>query len=98
MRRGAPAASCLVVGPTEQVARPERTAAIARVFGERAEQLGCAFWDPQEKLGGAGAMKRMMEEHPPRAHADGIHLVERGYRDLAKLTLEDLVRGLPAAP
>lgn len=95
VRRGAPAASCLVVGPTEQVARPERTAAIARVFGERAGKLGCAFWDPQEKLGGAGAMKRMMEEHPPRAHADGIHLVEKGYRDLAKLTLEDLVRGLP---
>lgn len=95
LRRGAPGASCLVVGPTEQVARPERTAAIARVFGERAEAMGCAFWDAAAKLGGAGAMRRMMDEHPPRAHVDGIHLVERGYRDLARLTLADLVRGLP---
>ncbi len=95
LRVAAPRASCLVVGPTEQVARPQRTAAISRVFGERAEKLGCAFWDAAEKLGGPGAMKRMMDEHPPRAAVDGIHLVTEGYRDLAKLTLADLVRGLP---
>jgi lysophospholipase L1-like esterase len=98
LRAAAPRASCLVVGPTEQVARPQRTAAISRVFGERAEKLGCAFSDAAEKLGGPGAMQRMMDEHPPRAAVDGIHLVSDGYRDLAKLTLEDLVRGLPTAP
>jgi lysophospholipase L1-like esterase len=94
VRVGAPRASCLVVGPTEQVARPARTAAVARALGDRAEALGCGFWDAQARLGGAGAMQRMMEERPPRAHVDGIHLLDRGYRDLAKLTLEDLLRGV----
>jgi len=95
VRKAAPTAGCLVVGPTEQIARPARTLAVSRAFAERAATLGCAFWDAQEKLGGPGAMKKMMDEYPPRAHADGIHLLERGYRDMAKLTVDDLLRGVP---
>jgi len=78
-----------------RVSRPERTTAVSRAFAKKASELGCAFWDAQEKLGGPGAMKKMMDEAPPRAHADGIHLLEKGYRDLAKLTVADLLRGLP---
>ena len=52
VRKAAPDASCLVVGPTEQIARPARTLAVSRAFQAKATELGCAFWDAQEKLGG----------------------------------------------
>jgi lysophospholipase L1-like esterase len=94
LRRAAPGASCLVVGPpdraTKAVVRRRRvwqtTAALAPIItAERQAALesGCAFWNTFAAMGGSGTMRRWAVLDPPLAGDDRVHLTSSGYRLLA---------------
>jgi lysophospholipase L1-like esterase len=86
VRRAAPDADCLVVGPTDRAA-PDWTT-LPRVFEiesverESAARLGCAYWSTFDAMGGAGSLKRWADLSPPLAAADHVHLTPRGYAEV----------------
>ncbi len=72
-----------------------------------AEAAGCAFYDQQEAMGGAGAMAQWASEDDPRAGRDRVHLRRTGYAQLGSELATDLVhaydewraqKGLAPAP
>ncbi len=94
LRRAAPQASCLLVGPGDAakkvggkwVAR-KRLIPIIEVQRRQALEHGCGFWDAYAFMG-EGGISRWARAMPPMASADLIHLTRRGYVKLG-LTLGD---------
>jgi lysophospholipase L1-like esterase len=97
VRRGAPNADCLVVGPPD-AAQPDLTS-LPRVqemdAAERraADLSGCAYFSLFETMGGAGGFVSWMRETPPLARADRIHLTPAGYERLGDALASTLVEG-----
>ena len=87
MRAATPDAACVLVGPTDRVKKVGaeryaiwgRTAEVARVQRRVAPEFGCAFWDWQADMGGAGSVLAWRMQSPPLSSADYIHLTQRGY-------------------
>jgi lysophospholipase L1-like esterase len=97
LRRWAPAAACVLVGPTDAAAQKGRTwvvkgrtRAVAEVQRQVAIEAGCLFWDWQAAMGGEGAsvLGRLLE--PPLYSSDYIHLSREGYERSAERLLEAL--------
>jgi lysophospholipase L1-like esterase len=87
LRRVAPQAACLVVGPGDfpqptgdggWVPRP-RVTEIIGVQRRLARESGCGFWDTRTFMGGELSMTRWAASQPPMAKADHIHFTRRGY-------------------
>lgn len=100
LRRGAPSADCLVLGPPDALepgATPlARVAQIAATFERTAREIGCAFVDGQALMGGPGGFLAWQQQKPPLAQADRIHLTPDGYRLLgSKIAAELLGEGAP---
>lgn len=98
LRLAAPDAACVLAGPTDRV-KPMaddryaiwgRTAEVARIQRQVAPEYGCAFWDWQAAMGGAGSILGWRMQQPPLASADYIHLTQRGYEVSAERFLEAL--------
>jgi lysophospholipase L1-like esterase len=94
-RRGAPQASCLVLGPTDAPlgeASVPRVAEVAQALQEAAVVLGCSFASLQQLMGGEGSFARGMKAKERLAQPDKLHLTPKGYqalgRALAKLVLD----------
>ena len=51
----------------------------------------CAFWDTRLRMGGKGSMKDWV--YAGLAQGDYVHFTAAGYRRLASLFFEDLLRG-----
>lgn len=94
LRRAAPGASCLVLGPPDRATRAvvrrrrvwETTPALAPIItAERQAALesGCAFWNTFAAMGGRGTMRRWAVLDPPLAGDDRVHLTSSGYRLIA---------------
>jgi hypothetical protein len=93
MRRAAPLASILVVGPPdclkmlkplphiEDVIRIERTAAA---------RAGCAFWDWRARMGGVGSVRQWARAG--LGQPDFIHMTTPGYRLTASMLFRDLMQ------
>ncbi len=98
LRRAAPDASCLVLGPIDRVHRPsdgEWVTSLDEVVGQQraaATDAGCAFWDQRAAMGGEGSMARWMAPRPRLTLRDGVHLSGRGYDALAEVLAEVLGR------
>lgn len=98
LRRGAPEASCLVLGPIDRVHKPSDGAWVTSLDHVVAEQraaatdAGCAFWDQRAAMGGEGSMARWMTARPRPTLRDGVHLSARGYDALAEALAEVLSR------
>ncbi len=87
VRKAAPEADCLVVGPTDRADTVERTPLVRDALKEGAARVGCAFFDTYTAMGGKGSIETWRKEVPPRAAGDGIHLSWRGYFEIGdKLT------------
>jgi lysophospholipase L1-like esterase len=111
--RATPSASCILLGPPDLARHtPEqddwhslpRLAEIVAVQRKVAEAAGCAFYDQQEAMGGAGSIVSWAAEPEPRAQRDRVHLTRTGYAQVATSFAGDLVhaydewraeRGLP---
>jgi lysophospholipase L1-like esterase len=88
LRRGAPDADCLVVGPPDAAA-PDltslpRVAEIEAALRAGAETLGCGFFSLRAAMGGDGGFARFLRETPQLARSDRVHLTPAGYVKLGE--------------
>ncbi len=102
VRKAAPQAACLVVGPSDRLHRQgrrwvgfARTAAIIELQRKAAATAGCGHWDAQAAMGGPGAIGRWIGGG--LATRDRVHLNREGYARLAELLDHALHRTLPMA-
>lgn len=95
-RAMAPGASFLIVGPPDRAQRVNRAWGplpkldmICEVQREVALEVGAAFWDLRERMGGNGAMKRWV--YAGFAQGDFVHLTGPGYRLVGETLYKDLI-------
>ena len=90
-------ASCLMLGPMDRRApksgeadsSQSRLNLIIEVQRQVADEMGCAFMDLKEMMGGEGANLRWQEKG--LAQRDGVHLTIPGYRILGELIAERIL-------
>ena len=95
-RAMAPSASLLVVGPPDRAQRVNRVWSsmpkldmIGEAQRDVAIEMGAAFWDLRERMGGSGAMKRWV--YAGFAQGDFVHLTGAGYRLVGETLYKDLI-------
>lgn len=87
IRRAAPEASCVLIGPgdfpykqPDGTLRPRpRIVEIVNAQGEVAREHGCAFWNALQFMGGELSMGYWTTAQPAMAMSDHLHLNRRGY-------------------
>ncbi len=100
VKRAAPGASCVLVGPTDRPTRrdkrgvrrhrPHQDRVIAAQKRVSAE-FGCGFWDAAEAMGGRGSMLRWVRAG--LAKRDHVHLNRAGYEIKGDRFLAALLKG-----
>ncbi len=95
IRRFAPDTDCLALAPTDRADARVRTPLVRDAIREGARQAGCSFWDTFAVMGGEGSIRAWASQSPARAAGDGVHLTQRGYRDLGEALATHVLRGLP---
>jgi len=98
VRQVFPASACLLIGPTDRGVRVPAARRsgrvdllqysrihqqITRIQAEVGARFGCAMWDWQRYMGGAGSVYLWARETPALAAPDLIHLTPTGYRRTA---------------
>lgn len=105
LRRAAPEASCLLSGPGDFPTklgdgafgpRP-RTVAIVQAQREVAAELGCAFWDMMQFMGGEQSMVTWAAAQPAMAQSDHLHLTRRGYTRMGMAMTDAMMFDFDAA-
>ncbi len=95
VRSAAPDADCLLLGPTDRVAKDwtsmPRVALLDRTGRQIAAELGCAFFSPLQAMGGPGSLRRWAFSNPQLARRDRVHLLASGYRRLGISLVEQIV-------
>ncbi|MBW2734501.1 MAG: hypothetical protein JRH20_19110 [Deltaproteobacteria bacterium] len=87
MRRLAPDADCLFIGPADQARKdeekgwqvPANLGWIIATQRQVAHARGCGYWDWQEAMGGASSVFAAVGADPPRVRKDHVHFTWRGY-------------------
>jgi len=97
IRDGHPESSCLLIGPLDQGTRESGTiqskptlAKLIRFQKEVAIELGCAYWDAQDAMGGNNSFPTWMNHKPKLANPDLSHLTGRGRKIIGE-TLADVL-------
>jgi lysophospholipase L1-like esterase len=92
VRRAAPAASILMVGPPDcgRLRPLPHLSEVIEVQRDVAKMQNVAFFDWRAHMGGAGMMKRWVQAG--LAQADYIHLNSTGYQMLGKMLFDQLER------
>lgn len=103
VKRAAPGASCLLVGPTDRPHRPDRRGVrrhrrqqdlVIAAQKQVAAEFGCGFWDAAAAMGGRGGMLRWVSLG--LARGDYVHLSRDGYALKAQRFLWALQAGMTA--
>lgn len=84
LRQGAPQAACLIMSPLDQgvladngqIYSKKSMPHMVRFQREAAQEMGCAFWDSWQFMGGNNAFARWLEQG--LAWTDLAHLTEKG--------------------
>jgi lysophospholipase L1-like esterase len=87
LRRGAPQASCLVLGPTDAPLADgsvPRVAEVSAVLQKASAPLGCSFVSLQQLMGGEGSFAKGMKAKERLAQPDKLHLTPKGYQELGR--------------
>lgn len=104
IREDFPAASCLVIGPSDRrladgsggFTTPPILAVLREAQRTIAAEQGCAYFDTTGWQGGPGAVERWLAAPAPLERDDQLHFTESGYRRLGIALLraiaQDLVR------
>ncbi len=83
----APAADCLLIGPTPRVDGEwkllPRTAEIDALQAEMASELGCGYHSLLQQIEADGGLQAWSLANPQLAARDRVHLTATGYRQLA---------------
>ncbi|HEX5734295.1 MAG TPA: SGNH/GDSL hydrolase family protein [Blastocatellia bacterium] len=97
-RKATPGASILVISPPDRAVRAGarwRTMPNMRRLVEAQRQValdqGAAFWNQFQAMGGAGSIERWVTAQ--LARPDRVHLTRSGYRLVAEMLYEELMRG-----
>jgi lysophospholipase L1-like esterase len=97
LREAAPTATILALGPPDRWSmvrgRWQLVSGIDRIIADQqavCKQLGCAYWDTRERMGGSGAMHDWL--YAGLAQADRVHFNSAGYRKLASVLFADLMK------
>jgi GDSL-like Lipase/Acylhydrolase family len=98
IRRAAPSASILVVGPPDRALRVGRRAwapftGVDRIVAaQRAvcRQMHCAYWDQRSRMGGFGSMREWVAVS--WAQPDHTHFTGEGYNELASALFSDILQ------
>jgi lysophospholipase L1-like esterase len=98
LRRGAPDADCLVLGPPDSAA-PDysslpRVAEIEAVLARTAAKLGCASYSLRESMGGTGSFLRWLKETPPLARGDRVHFTPLGYERMGEKLADSVIASM----
>ncbi len=90
VRRAAPVASILMIGPPDcgRLHALPHLDDVVRVQREVAREVGAAFWDWRQNMGGPGATELWVKAG--LGQADHIHLTGDGYRLLGQALFEEL--------
>ena len=94
LRKGAPQASCLVLGPTDAPlgdGSVPRVAEVAKVLKKAATELRCSFVSLQQLMGGEGSFAKGMRAKERLAQPDKLHLTPRGYQELGAALAKELL-------
>jgi lysophospholipase L1-like esterase len=84
----------LVLAPTDRTETVERTPLVRNALQKGALEAKCSFWDTYAFMGGVGSIRAWGQEDHPRATKDGIHLTQRGYRELGEALAKHTLQGL----
>jgi lysophospholipase L1-like esterase len=102
VRRGAPTASCLVLGPTDAPlgeGSVPRVAEVSEALRTASAELDCSYVSLQQLMGGEGSFARGMKAKERLCQLDKLHLTPRGYQELGralgKLLLDAYSAGRP---
>lgn len=87
VRRAAPEAGCLVVGPTPRADREAASFAIDRALSGASGELGCAYLSWMQHFQSAARAKELGWLGP-----DGIHFSARGYTEMGEALAAALLR------
>jgi lysophospholipase L1-like esterase len=98
IRRAAPSASILVVGPPDRALRVGRRswapfAGVDRIVAAQREvcrQMHCAYWDQRSRMGGFGSMREWVAVS--WAQPDHTHFTGEGYNELASALFSDILQ------
>jgi len=100
-QRHAPAASCLVIGPSDRQypgpsgwKTPSLLAVLVDMQRRVARARGCAFFDVLAWQGGAGAVDRWLATRPPLERDDHVHFTPPAYRRLGEVLTRRLLAGM----
>jgi lysophospholipase L1-like esterase len=98
LRRGAPQAACLLVGPPDRSERVgdhwetmTRIVAIAELQRRIAQEARCAYFDTLTAIGGPGTIELWGREDPPRAQRDHVHYTWLGYQAWGQALADELL-------
>ena len=98
VRRGAPQAACLLVGPPDRSERVAdhwetmtRIVAIAELQRRVAQESRCAYFDTLTAIGGPGTIELWSREDPPRAQRDHVHYTWLGYQAWGQALADELL-------
>jgi lysophospholipase L1-like esterase len=95
VRVAAPDADCLIVGPPDANAvsggSEPRVAEIDALQRSIAGELGCGYVSQLEIMGGSGGYTRWVNQSPPLARGDRLHLSVKGYEVVAKTVADRLL-------
>lgn len=101
LRRAAPAASILVVGPGDRWrnvrGKWQVVDGIDKIIEAQqaaCKEHGCAFWNTRERMGGKGAMRDWV--YAGLAQWDYVHFTSPGYHRLASVMYGDVIQQFEA--
>ncbi len=96
-RRAAPESDCLLLGPPDMASPDGSTVPGVIEFDEAAKasamKLGCGYFSAYDAMGGADSFSRWMQETPPLAGRDRVHLSAAGYERIGNAIAKALLDG-----
>lgn len=98
LQRLAPRVPILLIGAPEAARResrfgrwkvPDGLARVREIQKRVAQDMGLAFWDWSERLGGADYVREWAESTPPKISSDRVHYTKAGADEIARMLDED---------
>jgi lysophospholipase L1-like esterase len=97
--RASTGAECLLIGPTDRLMQDPNgqwteAPSLGRVLTTLpavAREAGCAYWSARAAMGGERSMLHWQRSDPILGHADGTHLTQPGYEQLAASFVKELL-------
>lgn len=93
VRRLAPKASCLLVGPVAMCPERPKVTGVTDIQRRVGPEYGCGFWDTRQVSGGPGSLCQWIATDKSLVSRDRLHLRKKGYQIIAKEFSRAILRG-----